>query len=147
MAYALVLIASVLAFAAGTIVSRRRVDAPTQARVSVPTQLDRTDFDFADVPWLVVVFSSTLCDACELVAAKAQVLLSESVGVQVVSFQDRADLHARYAIDGVPLTVVADIDGTVQKYFVGAVTATDLWAAVAALRDPSQRIESCANHD
>lgn len=43
-------------------------------------------------------------------------------------------LHAKYAIDGVPILVIADADGVVRKHFIGPVTATDLWAAAAEAR-------------
>ncbi|MBA3604967.1 MAG: hypothetical protein H0W46_03145, partial [Acidimicrobiia bacterium] len=44
-------------------------------------------------------------------------------------------LHARYRIDSVPLLVIADASGVVRRSFLGPVSATDLWAAVAAVRD------------
>ncbi len=34
------------------------------------------------------------------------------------------------------MTVVADAEGVVRRAFVGAFTATDLWAAVAESRAP-----------
>ena len=39
------------------------------------------------------------------------------------------------------MTVVADADGVVRRAFVGAFTATDLWAAVAELRVPGSTPE------
>ena len=47
----------------------------------------------------------------------------------------RRDLHRRYRIDAVPLLVIADDAGVVRHHFLGPVTATDLWAAMARLRD------------
>jgi hypothetical protein len=35
----------------------------------------------------------------------------------------------------------------VQHHFVGPVTATDLWAAVAEAREPGSTPGSCDNHD
>ena len=49
--------------------------------------------------------------------------------------RDRA-LHERYAIEAVPATLVVDGDGVVVASFIGPVTATDLWAAVAEAREP-----------
>ena len=43
-------------------------------------------------------------------------------------------MHERYGISGVPMVVIADAEGVVRKSFVGPVTATDLWAAVAEIR-------------
>jgi thioredoxin-like negative regulator of GroEL len=100
----------------------------------VPTQLDRADFDRPDAPWLVVVFSSTTCLSCADAVEKAEVLASAEVVVQDVEVTANPDLHRRYGIDAVPVTVVADGDGVARASFVGAPSATDLWAAVADLR-------------
>jgi hypothetical protein len=62
------------------------------------------------------------------------VLRSDDVTVDIVPFQHRREVHARYAIDSVPCLVVADSAGAVLTGFVGPVTATDLWAAVAEAR-------------
>lgn len=114
----------------------RHADAPTQPRYQVPLQLDRSDFDHVDAPWLVVVFSSTVCATCAEAVAKASVLACDDVAVQDVSYQARRDLHERYAIEAAPTTVIAGADGAVHAAFVGAPSATDLWAAVAEARDP-----------
>lgn len=115
---------------------RARADAPTQSRWAVPTQLDRADFDAAASPWLVAVFTSATCDSCARALEKAAVLASPSVAVQDVPYQERRDLHTRYAVDVVPMILVAGPDGAVAASFVGVPTATDLWAAVAEARDP-----------
>jgi len=115
---------------------RARADAPTQSRWAVPTQLDRADFDASDVPWLVAVFTSATCDSCVRAIEKATVLASPSVAVQDVPYQLRKELHTRYAVDVVPMILVAGPDGAVAASFVGVPTATDLWAAVAEARAP-----------
>jgi hypothetical protein len=132
-------IAAVVAAAAvvvAIVVERRRPAPPTQSRWSVPAQLDRADFEFPSTPWLVAVFTSATCDACGGTLEKARVLASGDVAVQEVEVGARRDLHTRYAIDAVPLTVVADAAGVVVASFVGEPTATDLWAAVAEARAP-----------
>lgn len=129
-AAALVAVAVVVA----RILDRRRPDAPSGGAGPVPRQLDRADFDRPDAPWLVVLFSSRTCDSCADVAAKLAPLESDHVAVQEVEWAVQRDLHDRYGIDTVPLTLVADGDGVVQGAFVGKVTATDLWAAVAEAR-------------
>ncbi len=135
----LLIVAAVVGFAAGVavVVRRRRPEPPTQGKWPVPTQLDRADFDRPDAPWLVVVFSSTTCLSCADAVEKAEVLASAEVVVQDVGVTASPDLHRRYGIDAVPVTVVADGDGVVRASFVGAPSATDLWAAVADLRGPS----------
>jgi hypothetical protein len=119
---------------AGVARRRRRADAPTQVRHQLPEQLDRADFPRPDAPWLVVVFSSATCSTCADVVRKARVLEAPEVAVAEISFQEHRDLHQRYAIDAVPGLVVADRLGVVVASFLGPVTATDLWAAVASAR-------------
>jgi hypothetical protein len=117
--------------------ARRRVDAPTQSRSwAAPAQLDRADFDRPEAPWLVAVFSSTTCESCGKVVQQAGVLASRDVAVHAVSEQARPDLHRRYAIEAVPILVIADAVGVVRASFVGPHTATDLWARLAEVRAP-----------
>ena len=117
---------------------RRRTapDAPTQPTYQVPRQLDRADFSRPQAPWLVAVFSSATCHTCADVVRKAHVLASDEVEVVEVEFSAERALHERYAIDAVPTLVIVDREGVVQRSFLGTVTATDLWAAVAECRDP-----------
>jgi hypothetical protein len=114
---------------------RQHTDVPTQPTFEAPSQLDRADFPAAGAPWLVVVFSSATCTTCADVVRKAEVLRSRDVDVVDVEYGRARDLHAKYSIDGVPITVIADAHGVVRKHFIGPVTATDLWAAYAAARD------------
>jgi hypothetical protein len=125
-----------LAAAVAEILRRRKPEPPTQAQWAVPAQLDRRDFDHQETPWLVVVFSSTTCEGCQGAVAKAAVLASSEVAVQDVSYQARKDLHQRYAIEAAPTIVVADHEGVVRASFVSTPSAADLWAAVAAARQP-----------
>jgi hypothetical protein len=131
----------VVAVAVASYLRGRRPEPPTQSHYQVPLQLDRADFARPDCPWLVVVFSSTTCASCAEAVAKAQVVACDDVAVVEVSYQDHRDLHERYSIEAAPTTVVADHDGVVQAAFVGAPSATDLWAAVAEARDPGSTPE------
>ena len=127
---------AVVAVAVGLVWRRSRgPDAPTRSSGSVPEQLDRADFASPSAPWLVAVFTSATCSSCADVQAKDEVLGSDDVAIDVIEYQTRRDLHQRYRIDSVPLVVIADDAGVVQQHFLGPVTATDLWAAVAAARD------------
>jgi len=142
-AIAIVAVAAIVS----AILRRRRVaDPPTQARRQLPTQLDRSDF--VGDGWLVAVFTSESCSTCADVVRKAEVVRSDDVAVEIVTFQARKDLHAGYDIDSVPCLVIAGADGVVRSGFVGPVTATDLWAAIAEARDPGS-IDSggCDRHD
>ena len=89
----------------------------------------------ADTSWLVVVFTSSTCQTCADVAAKAAVLASDDVAVTEVEYAAERDVHRRYRIDSVPLVLVTDAAGVVRHSILGPVTATDLWAAVAAARE------------
>ena len=122
---------------------RTRPDPPSQPGWRIPVQLDRADFVRPDAPWLVVLFSSSTCDTCAGVWPKVEALASEVVAVQQAEVgRDRA-LHERYRIDAVPTLVIADGDGVVHGIVVGPVTATDLWATLAELRDPGSVPPGC----
>ena len=123
---------------ASAVLQRRRRAAPTQGGAQLPTQLDRADFGGADAPWLLAVFTSASCGTCADVVRKAEVLACADVAVREVEFTRNRALHARYAIDAVPSTVVADARGVVRWSVLGPVTATDLWAAMARCRSGSE---------
>lgn len=144
----LALVVVVVAAVVAEAVRRRRgVDAPTQRRHQLPAQLDRDDFVRPDAPWLVAVFTSDTCSTCADVVNKARVVESVEVAFQTVSYQDHRGLHDKYDIDAVPGVVVADSEGVTHAAFLGPVTATDLWAAVATARDPgSVSHGSCERH-
>ena len=127
----------VVVVAVARVIGVRRVpDAPTQRRFSAPEQLDRNDFVRPEAAWLVAVFSSATCDVCAQVTAKANVLECDDVAVTEVEHTANRALHERYSIDAVPTVVIADADGVAAATFIGPMTATDLWAAVAEAREP-----------
>jgi hypothetical protein len=115
---------------------RQAIDPPTQQRWQVPAQLDRADFPTATADWIVVAFTSSSCSTCADITRKAAVLASQQVCVVNVDFTVAGDLHRRYKIDAVPTVVIADKAGVVKASFLGPVSATDLWAAVAEARAP-----------
>lgn len=122
---------------------QRPADAPVRTGYAVPGQLDRADFARPDAPWLVAVFTSAICDVCASVWDKARHLESDAVAVQELEFVAQRAIHERYGIEAVPATLVADADGVVQASFLGPVTATDLWAAVAEAREPGTTPGAC----
>jgi len=133
---------ALLAVSVAAVLRRRvRTDPPEQVSFTVPSQLDRADFAGPDRAWLVAVFSSTTCHTCADVVRKARVLECADVAVDDCEATARADLHHRYRVDAVPIVVVADATGLVRASFLGPVTATDLWAAVAELRQPGSSPE------
>jgi hypothetical protein len=124
------------------LVMRRRPSEPPPRDVyPVPKQLDRHDFPRADAPWLVALFSSTACDSCHGLADKLGPLESSEVAVCEIDAETQGALQKRYELAAIPTTVIADGEGVVRRAFVGAFTATDLWAAVAELRDPGSTPE------
>lgn len=129
-------VVSAIAVLAAQFLKTRKAEPPTQTPWSVPTQLDRTDFTEPAKPWLVVAFTSATCDACASTAVKCEMLSSAFVGVQIVDYQSDKDLHTRYNIEAVPTVVIAGADGVVQRHFVGPPNATDLWGAMAEVREP-----------
>jgi len=147
-------VAAVLAVAAvvvARVLERRRPEPPTQSGARAdwapPGQLDRADFDTPERPWLVAVFTSATCDSCRDATAKAAVLASGQVAVQEIPWQERKDLHDRYGVEVVPCTVMADAEGVVHRAFVGAPSATDLWAALAEARSPGTSPEPGLGRD
>ena len=143
----LIAVVAVVVFAAvlAQFLQRRKPQAPTQPKMEVPAQVDRSDFPQPEAQWLVAVFSSATCSTCIDVVSKAQALATSQVAVANVEYPDRKDLHDRYGIDAVPTVVVVDADGVVRGSFIGPVTATDLWAGVAEIRQPGSRVISdCA---
>ena len=145
-ALALVVVAVVVA----VVLQRRRPDAPSRPAFSIPAQVDRADFARPEAPWLVAVFTSATCDTCAGVWDRARHLDAGADGpvvVQELEVGAEKALHERYGIDAVPLVLVADADGVVVRHFLGPVTATDLWAAVAEAREPGSTPESCHDHD
>lgn len=140
----LVVVLAGLALGVAWFIQRRQgPDAPVRTGYAVPTQVDRADFPRPDAPWLVAVFTSATCGTCAGVWERAQPLASDSVAVVELELTGARSLHDRYRIEGVPTTVVADADGVVQASFVGPLTATDLWAAVAEAREPGSTPDAC----
>lgn len=138
----LALLVAAAAGAVAAVLRRRRVaEAPTQPRYAAPAQLDRNDFARPDAPWLVALFSSATCDTCASMRGKVAVLASDQVVVDDVEVGARRPVHQRYAIEAVPIVCIADAEGVVRASFVGPVSATDLWAAVAEVREPGSSPE------
>lgn len=127
-----------VAVAVAALLRRRGVDDPDRGPSwSAPVQIDRADFIRPEAPWLVVVFSSTTCLACESAWKKATLVNSREVAVVRADAVADRELHRRYGIDAVPLVVVADADGVVQRSFVGEPPEDDLKQALAELRSAS----------
>ncbi len=132
--YLLVLVAFFAGFLA-YIIQRRASDTPVRTGWSVPDQVNREDFALPEVPWLVAVFTSSSCDTCAEVIAKAQPLASSQVTVQEIEAKENKHLHDRYKIEAVPLTALIDKQGVVRSHFLGPVRSSELWSSLAELRE------------
>lgn len=132
---------AVAVIVAGLLRRRTETEPPTQVTWKVPVQVDRNDFAGADKRWLVALFSSATCATCQSMAGKVEVLESPLVAVDNVEHGTMGEIHRRYRIEAVPLVIVADAEGVVRASFIGPVSATDLWAAVAEARDPGSSPE------
>ena len=130
----IVAVVVVVAFVVALLAQRRAPRPPASGGHGIPDQLDRADFVNPTAPWLITVFTSATCDVCADTWQKASVLESGDVAVQQIEYQSDRRLHDRYAIEAVPLTLVVDHHGVVRNSFVGPVSATHLWAAVAEAR-------------
>jgi hypothetical protein len=115
---------------------RRRPAPPPRSAYPVPRQLQRSDFPRPDAAWLVAYFWSRTCDSCRGLETKVAVLESADVATCALEAIDDRALHQRYGIAAIPMILLADAEGVVRRAFVGAVSATDLWAALADLRSP-----------
>lgn len=133
-----------VAIVVSQVLSRRGAHGPTQVGHTVPSQVDRADFARAETPWLVLAFTSATCNTCADIERKVVVLESPQVAVQVVEYSAHRALHDKYDIDAVPSVLFSDRDGVVHASYVGPVSATDLWAGLARVRDGSG-VSDCQN--
>ena len=116
----------------GSWFSRSRRPAPEAPPVHhVPNRLERGDFARPDAGWLVAVFTSDSCSSCAQVWRLVRRLEAPEVAVQRVEAKREAALHARYGIDAVPLTVIADRDGVTRRSIAGPTTDSALRAALS----------------
>lgn len=121
----MVLTIIIMALVAGTaaavafVVRSRDAGAPVSAIGEPPSQLRRADFRAPDAEWLMVVFSADSCSTCAKVWSEVSSLDSPFLAAQNVEVEHDADLHRRYKIESVPLTVLADSAGHVVKGFFG----------------------------
>ena len=139
-----VLLAGSVALVAIWLQRRRPTGGPVVERHHVPTSVARADFARPDAEWLVAVFTSATCDSCAATWEVARQLESPAVATQEVEVAAEPALHERYGIDAVPTTVVCDAEGGVVRSFLGPVTATHLWAAVAEAREPGSVPPGCS---
>ena len=95
------------------IANNRRTDSPSVPKSSLPIQVDRNDFNMPDMKWLLVFFSSESCSSCIQVREILSEIPLNSIHIQEVSFPQEKNLHTRYAINSVPIVLIANLEGVV----------------------------------
>lgn len=122
------------ALAVAWLYRRYRPSSPTAPTYSVPARLERWDFSQPNTDWLLAVFTSKTCSTCAAVIEAAKSLADDSLAVQEVEHRRHGELHRRYAVDAVPLAVLADRSGTVCASLAGPATSAELSALIASAR-------------
>lgn len=137
----LIIMAAVAAVAAVVAVAARKRSGagPVAAIGEPPTQLRRDDFRAPDAPWLMAVFTADSCSSCAKVWAEVSALDSPFLATQNVEVEQDAELHRRYKIESVPLTVLVDSQGHVAKGFFGPLGRTEHEHFAAILANDEQR--------
>lgn len=131
-----------VALAAATVaygMSRRDSGGPVAAVGEPPTQLRRSDFRAPDAPWLMAVFTADSCSSCAQVWSEVSTLDSPFVATQNVEVDRDSDLHRRYKIESVPLTVLVDARGRVAQGFFGPLGRTEHERFAAILKGDEER--------
>ena len=114
-------------------VNRRNTDSPTVPKSSLPIQIDRKDFEHPETDWILVLFSSDSCESCDKVRQLLKAQETRLLHIQEVTFPKDNFLHQRYAIESVPIVLLAGVDGVVVWSFAGTPHENLLSDALAAL--------------
>ena len=101
------------------IANNRRTDSPSVPKSSLPIQVDRNDFNMPGMKWLLVFFSSESCSSCIQVREILSEIPLNSIHIQEVSFPQEKNLHTRYAINSVPIVLIANLEGVVIWSYAG----------------------------
>tara|TARA_B100001029_G_C14996977_1_gene415620 strand:+ start:304 stop:711 length:408 start_codon:yes stop_codon:yes gene_type:complete len=115
----LVLLLGAFAIVVAYIANNRHTDSPSVPKSSLPVQVDRNDFDLPDMKWLLAFFSSESCSSCIQVREILNKITLNSIHVQEISFPREKNLHTRYAINSVPIVLIANLDGVVIWSYAG----------------------------
>ncbi|MBF82545.1 MAG: hypothetical protein CL522_03995 [Actinobacteria bacterium] len=115
----LVLLLGAFAIVVAYIANNRRTDSPSVPKSSLPIQVDRNDFDKPDKEWLLVFFSSESCSSCIQVREVLKDITLNSIHIQEVNFPQEKNLHTRYAIDSVPIVLIANSEGVIIWSYAG----------------------------
>ncbi len=126
---------SVAAAGAAALIGRLRSTPGTGPALHLgapPDRVDRRDFP-SDSEWLLVVFTSVGCSACERTMTAARELAAEDLEVLEVTREESGELHTRYGIDAVPTLLFVDSTGRVPRSLLGSPSTRELASARAQL--------------
>lgn len=123
-----------VAVTVAAVLRRRRPERVFTATTGVPDRVVREDFADPGAPWLYVLFSSAACESCPVAAESLRAVSGAGVAVDEAEYSARRDLHRRYAIDAVPLTLLVDRDGVVRDHFLGRTSSEQLIQALERAR-------------
>ncbi|MEM7285324.1 MAG: hypothetical protein AAF480_03150 [Actinomycetota bacterium] len=115
-----VLVVVAVAAAIAYLVNGRSPDAPSTPQFAAPQQLDRSDFERPETPWLLALFSSETCLSCHDARAVLSDVSFSSVVVQDLPVESHKAVHDRYGVDAVPIVTLADTEGVVRWSWLGA---------------------------
>ncbi len=115
----LIVVIGLVAFSVSALANRRTPDRPSVPKSILPYQLDRADFNDPNIEWIIALFTSDTCDACELVLQEVSKISLPNIVVQNINYATNKPLHARYEIDSVPILLLADAQGIVRWSFAG----------------------------
>jgi len=117
----LVVGAVIIAVAVSTLANRSTTSTNAELEHHIPDQIDGADFCRTLGSRMLVVFSSSKCNTCALVIEAVSRIDKPSLVVVVADIETKPDLHAKYNIEAVPTTLLAEPSGRVVKSFLGPV--------------------------
>lgn len=126
------LILTMLAVAVAALLQRRRPEVPSAPSYRAPSQVDRADFVDPVREQLLLVFTSATCSSCEAAWQMVEGMAAPGIAVQQLEVQTEPAMHSRYKIDGVPTTLVVDVNGVVEQAFFGPIEESALRAALGS---------------
>ena len=110
--------------------SRRRFRRRPSASAEVPSHVDRSDFPEPETDWLIASFTSADCRSCASVLNRLEALRSDEWADEVALVELEAsseqELHRRYGVDSVPLTLLINSAGGVEAWFLGPLSSADV---------------------
>lgn len=115
---------------------RKKLSGPRaqyQKYSPVPSKVDISKSDsrtFFTSPWALWIFTAQSCMTCPGVVKLARQLESEEVSIHEFPIEEDEDIHRLYAIDSVPLTLIINETGVVERWFFGPLNLAEVKAHI-----------------